>query len=310
MTTLGAALLSVIAGAVVLGLKWVAYYLTGSVALYSDALESLVNVVAATAAWVALWVAGRPADDNHAFGHTKAEYFSAVLEGALILLAAATIVREAWGRLAHPQELEGLDLGLLVSVVASVINAGLGWYLLRRGKAERSPALKADGLHILTDVVTTFGVLAGVGLAWATGWWILDPLLAIVVALNIVWAGSKLVRESLSGLMDEGLPGEEMTALQDALAEPLPGVLEIHDLRTRKAGPVTFVQLHLVVEGSRTVEHAHQLCDELEAKIAARVPGAQVLIHVEPEAEAQHKAFVIRHRQGAEPGRPPLRERG
>lgn len=286
MSPVSAARLSLLVGLAVLGLKWLAWWLTGSVALYSDALESVVNVVAAGAALAAVTIARRPADATHAFGHTKAEYFSAVLEGVLIVLAALAIAREAWHGLADPQPVEGLDRGLAVSLAASVANGVLAWYLVRLGKRQRSPALKADGIHLATDVVTSVGVAAGIGLAAVTGYWVLDPLLALVVALNILWAAWKLVQESLSGLMDAALPPAELAPLTSLLARAPPGVLEIHDLKTRRAGPATFVQFHLVVAGTMAVDEAHRICDRLESEVRRLLPGAQVVIHVEPESDA------------------------
>lgn len=286
MTAVSAARLSLVVGAAVLGLKWLAWWLTGSVALYSDALESVVNVVAAAAALAAVTISRRPADATHAFGHTKAEYFSAVLEGVLIVLAALAIVREAWGRFADPQPVTGLDRGLAVSVVASLANGALAWYLVRLGRRQRSPALEADGIHLATDVVTSVGVVIGIVLAAATGYWVLDPLLAMLVAVNILWAGWTLVRDSLSGLMDAALPPRELAPLQGLLAEAPAGALEIHDLKTRRAGRATFVEFHLVVDGAMPVEEAHRLCDGLEAEVHELLPGSEVVIHVEPESEA------------------------
>ncbi len=292
MTPTAAARLSLLVGVAVLGLKWLAWWLTGSVALYSDALESVVNVVAAGAALAAVTIARRPADATHAFGHTKAEYFSAVLEGVLIVLAALAIAHEAWGRFADPQPVTGLDRGLAVSLTAAAANGALAWYLVRLGRRQRSPALQADGIHLATDVVTSVGVVAGIGLAWATGYWVLDPLLALLVAANILWAASRLVQDSLSGLMDASLPPEELAPLQALLAEALPGVLEVHDLKTRRAGPATFVQFHLVVAGAMTVDEAHRLCDRLESQALQLLPGSQVEIHVEPESEAHGTSGV------------------
>lgn len=293
MQPVAAARLSLLAGVVILGLKLLAWRLTGSVALYSDALESVVNVVAAGAAVLALTIARRPADDNHPFGHSKAEYFSAVLEGVLIVLAAIAIVREAWGKLFTPAPIESLSAGVAVSLVASAANAALAWALIRLAKKRSSPALRADGLHLATDVVTSLGVLAGIGLAWATGYWVLDPLLALLVAANILWTGSRLVRDSLSELMDLAVPAAELKTLEAALTRPRPGMLEVHDIKTRRAGATTFVQFHLVVEGAMAVEDAHRLCDSLEDEVLRAYPGAQMVIHVEPESEAHGSGFRL-----------------
>ncbi|MER3553472.1 MAG: cation-efflux pump [Meiothermus sp.] len=293
--------LSVVVALVVFGLKFLAYRLTGSVALYSDALESIINVVAALVALAAIGVAKRPPDANHPYGHSKAEYLSAVLEGVLIVLAAIAIVNEAAHKLMNPAAPGQIGIGLLVSLGASGLNAALGSFLIANGRRQRSPALVADGQHVLADVYTSGGVLLGIGLAWLTGWWILDPLLAIAVALNILWVGWRLTRDSVGGLMDEGVPEVELSDIQDTLTTTLQRlttgkVLEVHDLRTRRAGPRTFVEFHLVVPGEMTVEEAHRICDQLEDSLRTKVEGTQVTIHVEPEWKAEHKGFVVRSR--------------
>jgi len=283
----------------VFGLKWLAYRFTGSVALYSDALESIVNIFAALVVLITVRVSRRPADINHPFGHTKAEYFSAVLEGVLIVLAALTIVNQAWRKLFAPEALPGLGAGLAVSLLASSLNAGLAWFLIQNGRRRRSPALVADGQHILTDVITSVGVLLGVGLAWLTGFWVLDPLLAIGVAINILWVGWRLVRDSVGGLMDESVPEGEMLHIRDSLAETLSGfaqdgrVLEVHDLRTRRAGIRTFVEFHLVVPGAMPVEQAHRICDQIETDLKIVMDDVQITIHVEPDKKAKHSTFRI-----------------
>ncbi|RDI94486.1 cation transporter [Meiothermus sp. QL-1] len=299
MSPTQALLLSLGVAVVVFVLKGLAYLLTGSVALYSDALESVVNIAAAAAALLAVRVSKRPADENHPFGHTKAEYFSAVLEGVLIVLAALAILREAWPRLLAPEPIEELGLGLLLSLLASSLNALLALFLISKGRQARSPAVVADGQHVLSDVMTSAGVLLGVGLAWLTGWWWLDPLLALLVALNILRMGWRLVRDSVGGLMDEALPQEELGRIRAALEGALKGlaadgrVLEVHDLRTRRAGPRTFVEFHLVVPGSTTVEQAHQICDQLESALQVSLEGVQTTIHVEPDHKAKHATFRV-----------------
>ncbi|MDM7324800.1 MAG: cation diffusion facilitator family transporter [Thermus sp.] len=281
-----AARLSLLVALLVLGLKALAYLLTGSVALLSDALESTVNVAAALLALLAIRFAQRPPDETHPFGHTKAEYFSAVLEGVLVVLAALMIAREALPRLLDPKPLTDLGPGLLVSLLASLINGLLAWHLIRQGRLLRSPALTADGYHVLSDVLTSVGVLAGVGLAWFTGAWVLDPLLALLVAGNILLMGFRLVRQSVGGLMDEGLSAEEVERIHATIVKALEGrALEIHDLKTRRAGNRAFLEFHLVVPGSMTVEEAHGLCDDLERVLEEGFPGLAVTIHVEPESE-------------------------
>ncbi|MFM2151838.1 MAG: hypothetical protein RL199_273 [Pseudomonadota bacterium] len=272
-------------GLAVLALKFIAWWLTGSVALYSDALESVVNVVAATVAFFALRLAAQPPDAQHPWGHHKAEYFSAGLEGGLIVLAAGLIIHAAYGRLAHPVALEALGPGLAVSFVASAANGWLGLWLKRAGRRIGSPALAADGAHVLADVVTTGGVLVGIGLARATGWWVLDPLVAVAVALHIVVTGWTIMRGSVEGLMDASLPPTEREAIESVVSAEMGEALEVHDLRARRAGSRTFVDFHLVVPGAMTVAASHALCDRLEAAIGAKVADAEVVIHVEPETE-------------------------
>ena len=303
MNPIVAARLSVVVGLVVLALKYAAYRLTGSVSLYSDALESIVNVVAAVAVLISIRVAAQPPDLNHPFGHSKAEYFSAVLEGGLILFAAVEIVRAAWQRFFDPLALTDLNLGLGVALLATVINSAMAGFLVWNGKKQRSPALVADGKHLWTDVVTTVGVLAGVGLAGLTGWWILDPLLAVLVAVNIVWVGLRLVRDSIGGLMDESLPAGTMTSIQHVIADHMDDALEVHDLRSRQAGRHTFVEFHLVVPGSMSVSTSHALCDRLEEALHDAVPGCIITIHVEPEDKAHRTGRVMR--LGASKGEEP-----
>ncbi len=275
-------------GLLVFALKYLAYYLTGSVSLYSDALESVVNIIAAAVALFAVHYASRPADVNHPYGHTKVEYFSAVLEGGLILFAAVEIVRAAWQRFQAPLALEGLDAGLALSITASAMNAGLAWFLIHHGRRLQSPALKADGKHVWTDVLTSVGVVIGVSLAWWTGWWVLDPLIAILVAVNVLFVGWRLVRYSVGGLMDESVPEERMARIARAIEQQMDGALEVHDVRTRRAGPVTFVEFHLVVPEGMTVGASHEICDRIEEALRTAVPGCMVTIHVEPEGKAKH----------------------
>lgn len=277
----------------VLGLKFVAYRLTGSVALYSDALESIINVVASGAALLALWVAARPADASHPYGHTKAEYLSAVVEGVLIVLAALSILRVAVPELSHPRVVDAPWLGLGINLGASIINLIWASVLLRFGKASRSPALTADGKHVMSDVVTSVGVLIGVVLARFTGWHVLDPLLALLVAVNILWSGWGLLSSSVGGLMDAGVDPDTDTQLRRIISEEAIGALEIHDLRTRHSGQLTFVEFHLVVPSEMTVRDAHTICDRLEDAIQRVIGGAHVTIHVEPQDQAKHSGVLV-----------------
>lgn len=289
-----AALASVALGLVVFGLKFVAYWLTGSVALYSDALESTINVVAAVAAFVALRVSAQPADANHPYGHHKAEYFSAVFEGVLVVLAALSIMYSAFRGFLDPKPLDAPVQGLAINAIASAINAGWAWALLRWGRRWRSPALVADGRHVLTDVYTSGGVLIGVGLVAVTGWLVLDPLLAGLVGLNILWSGFTMVREAAGGLMDEAPSSNIVARIRGLIANHASGALEVHEVRTRHAGRVTFVDFHLVVSGDMRVSEAHDICDRIEAALKSDLDGYTVItIHVEPEVNAEHSGVLV-----------------
>jgi cation diffusion facilitator family transporter len=284
---------SLIVGIVVLGLKAVAYWMTGSIALLSDALESIVNVATAIATIVAVRVAGRPADANHPYGHHKVEYISAVLEGVMIIVAALLIMNEAYKGFMSPRVLNAPLEGLLVNGAASAINAFWCWTLISRGRRHRSPALVADGKHLLSDVISSVGVTFGVLLAIVSGWTILDPALAGVVAINILWSGWKVVRSSLSGLMDESVPDDTMKELRRVISAEAAGAQEAHDLRTRHAGSATFIDFHLVVPSIMTVADAHEICDRIENKLKVVIPDAIVTIHVEPENMAKHMGVLV-----------------
>lgn len=288
-----AAVISIVVAAAVMGLKYIAYWLTGSVALYSDALESIVNLITALVALYAIHIAAQPADRRHQFGHHKAEYFSAVLEGVLIVVAALLIFREAYDAFLRPRALTEPLLGLAVNGAATVINAAWSYFLLTWGRSQRSPALVGDGWHLMTDVATSVGVIVGLLLVQVTGWQVLDPLLAAIVGANILWAGWRLVAGSMSGLMDEAVAAEVARQIRQIISNNAEGALEAHDVKTRAAGRVTFIEFHLVVPGSMTVAASHQICDRIELALTEAVPGAQVLIHVEPEAEAKQTGVPV-----------------
>jgi cation diffusion facilitator family transporter len=291
-------LLRIAAGSValacfVLALKAAAWWLTGSVALFADAMESIVNVAAAGAAFLALRLSAEPADDEHPYGHAKAEYFSAVLEGALIIVAALVILHAAYRGWRAPAAPSEPALGLAVSALATAANAGWAWLLFRTGRRGRSPALLADARHLLADVVTSAAVLVGVGLVALTGLLWLDPLLAGATALNILWSGGRLVRESVGGLMDEAVPPEQLTRIRAIVGAQAEGAIEAHDLRTRHAGRLTFIEFHLVVPGQLSVAEAHGICDRIEAALKAEVEGAVITIHVEPEDKAKRQGVPV-----------------
>ncbi|SFM47119.1 cation diffusion facilitator family transporter [Shimia aestuarii] len=266
-------------------LKLLAWHWTGSVALLSDALESIVNVVAAMIAFYAVQLSAKPADDKHPFGHSKAEYLSAVAEGAMILLAALLVMREAIGALPDPSLKDAPMAGIVVNMVAAGINAAWAMTLMRVGRANRSPALVASARHILTDVFTSVGVVVGLGLALATGWMILDPILAILVALNILREGWKVLSESVDGLMDASVNDGELQAIEAAVSGASEGALQVHDLRARRSASIVFVEMHLVVPKTMSVGAAHDICDRIEAAVKEVLPVARTTVHVEPESE-------------------------
>jgi cation diffusion facilitator family transporter len=274
--------LSIAAALATILLKGAAWWVTGSVGLLSDALESFVNLAGALMALAMLSLAATPADANHAHGHGKAEYFSSAFEGFLILVAALGIGYAATERLLHPQPLEAVGVGLGVSAVASIINLLTARTLMAVGRAHHSITLEADAHHLLTDVWTSAGVIVGVGLAWFTGWLWLDPVIAILVAANIVWTGWQLLHRSAAGLMDVSLPPEQITAIEAALAKYRDQGLDYHALRTRQAGARAFVSLHVLVPGAWTVQTGHDWAERVEADIRAAVPNSHVITHLEP----------------------------
>lgn len=275
--------LSIAAAIVTIGLKGFAWWITGSVGLLSDAAESVVNLAAAVVALIVLKIAAKGPDKNHHWGHTKAEYFSGAIEGMLIFAAAGVIVVTAVQRLIDPQPLENLGFGLGVSVVASVINGAVGLVLIRAGRRHRSMTLTADGKHLMTDVVTSVGVLAGIGLVHLTGWIIFDPIVALAVGVNIMWTGWRLVSESSAGLMDVSLPKEENDRIRAALARFIDGrEVLFHAMRTREAGHRRFMEVHILVPGDWTVKRGHDVITELENMLETEFPGLRVTTHLEP----------------------------
>ncbi len=273
--------LSIVAALLTIGMKTVAYLLTGSVGLFSDAIESLVNLVGGVMALAMLTIAARPADEEHAYGHSKAEYFSAGVEGSLILVAAVSIAVAAGRRLLHPEPLEQVGLGLAVSVGASLVNLATALLLLRAGRRHNSITLEANAQHLLTDVWTSAGVLVGVGAVALTGWLRLDPLVALIVAGNIVFAGVGIVRRSISGLMDTALPAEDVARVREAMKGYEQEGARFHALRTRQAGARSFLSMHVLVPGGWTVHRGHQLLERFEAEIRKALPTAVVLTHLE-----------------------------
>lgn len=275
--------LSIGAAVATIILKTGAYFLTGSVGLLSDAIESFVNLAGAVVALVMLTIAARPADEEHVYGHSKAEYFASVTEGILILGAAVGIISAAVQRLLQPREIEQLGLGLVVSIAASLINFVVARILLKAGKERRSISLEADARHLLTDVWTSAGVIGGVAVAGLTGWDFLDPVVAIMVALNIIWTGIQLVRRSVAGLMDEALPEQEQRLIQQVMNKYRAKGVNFHALRTRQAAARRFVSIHILVPGDWTVHDAHHIAEDFESEIRATLGGVvTVFTHLEP----------------------------
>jgi cation diffusion facilitator family transporter len=278
---------------VVLVLKGIAAWLTGSVALSSDALESVVNVVTAIVALVAVRFSARPADAILPYGYHKAEYFSAVIIGIFIALAAVLIFAQAYQAFISPRPFNADPVAIGVSIAATAINAGWAYRLIRQGRREKSLALESDGKHLFTDVLSTLGVLVGVLLAVATGIHQLDPILAALVALNVLWSGWQVLRESVVGLMDVAVDPKQLNRIRDIISSNAEGAIEAHDIRTRQAGRMMFIEFHLVVPGAMSVETAHQICDRIEAKLREAVDEATITIHVEPEEKAKHSGIVV-----------------
>jgi cation diffusion facilitator family transporter len=269
----------------VLAIKYAAYLITGSVALYSDALESIINVATAVAVIVAIRIAARPPDAEHPYGHHKAEYLSAVVVGVMIVGAALAILHEAFAGFLAPKPIEAAWTGLVVSTVATAFNVIWSTVLIRQGRSHRSASLVADGKHLMADVVTSLGVLVGVILVVTTGILVVDAGIAALVALHVLWSGWSVIRESTSGLMDETAPPEELARIREVISLNSSDAIEAHDLRTRHAGKATFIDFHLVVPANMSVGSSHEICDRLETALKEALDGAVTTIHVEPEAE-------------------------
>jgi cation diffusion facilitator family transporter len=275
--------LSIAAALVTMALKAVSYWITGSVGLLSDALESLVNLAGAVMALAMLSVAARPADEDHAYGHGKAEYFSAGAEGAMIVIAALSIAVTAVDRLLHPRPLERIGIGLAVSIVAALVNLAVALILRRAARAHRSATLNASSHHLLTDVWTSAGVLVGVGAVSLTGWLALDPIVALAVAANIVFTGGRILRDSVAGLMDAALPSDEIALLRGLLDRYVASEgIDYHALRTRQSGARRFVSMHVLVPPGWTVQQGHDLLERIEADVRSALPPVTVDTHLEP----------------------------
>ncbi len=276
-----------------LALKTGAWWITGGAALYSDALESTVNVAASAIALWALRVAAKPADANHPYGHDKAEFFAAVIEGVLIVVAALLILERAWESWRNPTPLAMPIPGIAVNVAATVINALWGALLLRNGRKLRSAALVADGRHLMADVATSVGIVAGVIATVLTGLLVFDPVIAALAAIHVLWSGASVIRDSVGGLMDAAPAIEIVQRIRALVGETAEGAIEAHDLRMRHAGKLTFLEFHLVVPGAMRVADAHAICDRIEAALKTEMEGLVITIHVEPEGKAKHQGVLV-----------------
>ena len=285
---------SIVIGCAVLALKAIAWWLTGSAALYSDALESTVNVAASLVTLFAIRFAAIPADANHPYGHDKAEFFAAVIEGVLITIAALLIFQHAWLTWQQPQPIDMPGEGIGLNALATVLNGGWALLLLRTGRRTRSPALTADGWHLVSDVVTSVGVAIGVTLAVLTGYLVLDPVLAAATGVYVLWSGMAMISNSVGGLMDAAPESAVVEHIRTLVSDSAAGALEVHDLRTRRAGRLIFLDFHLVVPGHMTVAESHAICDRIEEALKTAMSHLVITIHVEPEEKAkQHGVPVL-----------------
>ncbi len=287
--------LSIVASIITITLKTLAWLMTDSVGLLSDAMESVINLFAAVIALVALTIALRPPDRNHPFGHHKAEYFSSVIEGILILVAAISIGYAAITRLIHPQPIASISLGLIISISATAVNWITAIILLKAGKRHHSITLEADAHHLMTDVYTTGGVIAGLILVHFTGWLWLDPVIAIGVAINIVFTGTKLIGRSVSGLMDQALPEADMEVINTILKKHENSNIQHHALYTRRASSRNFITFHLLVPGSWSVTRGHELTKLIERDLEEALPRSDIFIHLEPEGDPESFDDYLHH---------------
>ena len=279
------AIVSVLASICTIFLKLGAFFLTNSVSLLSDALESFVNLLAATITFFMIKLSMKPPDETHPYGHSKAEYISSIAEGFFIILAATAIIYTATMRILNPAPLEAPGLGLLFSIVASGINLVVGMILIKNGKQRRSLALEADGHHLMTDVYTTAGVLIGLSIVYMTKFYILDPIIAILVGLNIIFAGITIVQKSLGGFMDSSIEKPYLTSIHNTFAHYRTNTIEFHGLRTRQAGSRIFISFHVLVPGAWTVQQGHSFAEEVEKKIHASIPNSTITTHIEPHED-------------------------
>ena len=280
-------------GCVVLALKAAAWWVTGSAGFYSDALETTVNVAASLMALFAVRLAAVPADANHPYGHAKAEFFAAVVEGVLIVLAALSIFERAWHGLQAPTPLTAIGTGIGLILAATALNAGWAWRLIRAGRSLHSPALVADGRHLVGDVVTSGAIVAGVGVAALTGLRAMDPAIAVLAGIYVLWSGMRMISSSVGGLMDAAPETAVVARIRELVSESAEGALEAHDLRMRYAGRVSFLEFHLVVPGGMTVAESHAICDRIEDTLKGEMANLVITIHVEPEVKAKQQGVPV-----------------
>jgi cation diffusion facilitator family transporter len=287
------ALGSIFVAAIALLLKFAAWRVSGSAALFSDALESLVNVAGSALAFYALITAAKPADHEHPYGHAKAELLSAVAEGAMVMVAAVLILERAGLAFIHPMALNAPWFGLMLNAAGGVLNALWAACLFRFGNARKFPALSADAMHLVADSITTVGIVTGLSISVIWHLPLLDPLIAVAIACQIAWIGGRTVTRSLSGLLDEAPPPAILARVRDLVAAHASGAIEAHDLRVRQAGQSSFLEFHLVVPGAMSVDEAHLICDRIEAALKAEMHGVIITIHVEPEGKAKHHGVLV-----------------
>ncbi|MEI6533517.1 MAG: cation diffusion facilitator family transporter [Candidatus Roizmanbacteria bacterium] len=291
------AYLSLLAAIVTITLKFYAYFLTGSVGLLSDALESVVNLVAAVTAIFILQLSEKPPDDKHVYGHSKAEYFSSVFEGILILIAAVTIIYSSYEKILKPTAISDPYIGLIIAGLASCVNGGVAWYLFIIAKKHKSIVLEADAHHLMTDVYTSIGVIGGLILTAITRLYIIDPIIALLVAINIIFTGVSIIKKSASGLMDIVIPENELNILNDILEKYKKNDVEFHGVRTRQSGVRRFVSLHVLVPGSWSVKQGHDLCEQIESTIRKNIQKVSVFTHLEPVEDPRSMDDIALDRQ-------------
>ena len=288
-------LLSLFISILIFGFKLLAFFITKSVAIYSDAMESIINIVSATIALLGTKIALKPPDEEHPYGYTKFEYFISICEASFIIGVSISIFWKAYQSFLYPKSFENLSTGFIIILITILLNSALSYFIYKQGKKENSPILISHAYHIFTDIITTGGVIAGVYIAQLSKLWIIDPIIASLISINILYFGYKIIKNSVSSLLDASLPQEKVTSIQNIIENTIKNfshkdykIHDIHDLKTRRAGRKGFIEFHLTVSGNMSVKMAHDLCDELEKKITDKFPELSVTIHIEPEEEKKN----------------------